>query len=113
MRVTASQQGMRVWRNNVGALKDGQGNWIRFGLANDSKQMNETIKSADLIGCNPRVITHADLGAVIGQFVSLECKPVGWKYTGTAREQAQKRWADMINALGGDARFVSDPAQLL
>lgn len=48
----ASRAGARLWRNNVGDCKDERGRLIRYGLCNTSKQMNEQIKSSDLIGIN-------------------------------------------------------------
>ena len=108
VRVAASAAGMRLWRNNVGAFHDdARGIHVRFGLANDSKQVNNVIKSADLIGIRPRLITLTDVGRRFGQFVSLECKSAGWRYTGTERERAQEAWAALITSLGGVARFVS------
>lgn len=113
VRVAASKAGMRVWRNNVGAFEDPRtGAWVRFGLANDTPAMNTEIKSADLIGIRPRIIAAADVGTLIGQFVSFEVKASDWRYTATAREVAQKRWADLVTALGGEARFVSDPSHV-
>ena len=100
--------GMRLWRNNVGAFHDeAKGIHVRFGLANDSKQVNSVIKSGDLIGIRPRVITLGDVGATLGQFVSLECKNAHWKYRGTEHERAQEAWAALVMSLGGIARFVS------
>ena len=40
VRFEAAQQGIRMWRNNVGVLKDDRGIPIRYGLANESKKMN-------------------------------------------------------------------------
>ncbi len=105
-RLSASRRGGRLWRNNVGVAQDGRGRAVRFGLANDSAAVNKHIKSGDLIGIQPRVIQPGDIGRSIGQFVSVECKPTGWKYTGTARERAQLAWAELVVALGGDAFFV-------
>ena len=56
IRLEASRKGLRLWRNNVGAFIDKNGNFIRYGLANDSKRMNDLIKSSDLIGIRP--VTH-------------------------------------------------------
>lgn len=112
-RVRASRQGMCLWRNNVGAFHDQERNtFVRFGLANDSAQVNRVVKSADLIGIRPVLITPAHLGRTIGQFVSLECKHGGWKWTGSEREIAQHAWALRVAALGGDGRFISDADQL-
>lgn len=112
IRLEASQKGARLWRNNVGSLQDAQGNWVRFGLANDSPIMNSLCKSSDLIGINPRRITQQDVGTVIGQFLSREVKRDGWKYAGTPREVAQLRWIEIIAALGGDACFATSPGTI-
>lgn len=112
-RVIASQVGMRLWRNNVGVLPQPEtGTPIRFGLANDSAQINKVLKSGDLIGIRPFVIQHYHIGSVIGQFVSFEIKRAGWKYSGTDRERAQEAWAALVTSLGGVARFISDPTAI-
>jgi len=107
IRLEASQLGARLWRNNVGALLTPSGQFMRFGLANDSAQLNRVIKSADLIGIRPIVITPEHVGQTIGQFISREVKNPDWKYTGTDRERAQLAWAELVNSLGGDACFTT------
>ncbi len=107
IRIAASEHGWRLFRNNVGVATSESGRPVRYGLANDSKQLNTQIKSSDLIGIRPVVITADMVGQTIGQFVSLEVKRSDWKYTGTDREQAQDAWIDLINRLGGYARFVT------
>ena len=107
VRLEASSKRMRLWRNNVGAGIMQDGSFVRFGLANDSKQMNEHIKSHDLIGIRPVLIEPHHVGKIIGQFMSREIKPYGWVYTGTKREEAQLRWAILIASLGGDACFAT------
>lgn len=106
-RLVASRAGGRLWRNNSGAFQDTHGSWIRYGLCNDSKRVNRSIKSADLIGIMPIVITQTMVGTIVGQFVAREVKSPGWKYTGTDREEAQRNFLTLVTALGGDARFVS------
>lgn len=110
VRIEAAQAGVWLTRNNVGAFMDPDtGRLIRYGLANESKAQNQAIKSADLIGFRKRVILDSDVGTVIAQFVSRECKAEGWHYTGSKREIAQAAWRDFINTNGGDAAFASGP----
>ena len=106
IRLNASKKGIYLWRNNNGAVHTTDGRFIRFGLANDSKQLNEKLKSADLIGIKPLVVTTEMVGKTVGIFFSREVKREGWKYTGTAREIAQLAWINLINSLGGDASFI-------
>ena|ERR1700728_1435946 len=106
IRLEASQRGCRLWRNNVGATYTPTGQFIRYGLANDSVALNRAIKSADLIGIRPLLITPAHVGQIVGQFISREVKHPTWKYSGNDRERAQLAWADLINSLGGDACFA-------
>lgn len=112
VRLEAARRGVRLFRNNVGALKDMRGVPVRFGLANDSKKLNEVIKSADLIGWRPVTITQAHVGQRIAQFVSRECKARGWTYTGDAHEKAQMAWLELVTAGGGDAKFTTGEGSL-
>ncbi len=102
----ASDKGCRLWRNNVGALHTADGNFLRYGLANESSQINKVFKSADLIGIRPIKITQDYVGHTIGQFVSREIKKSGWRYSGNEREKAQLNWAELILSFGGDACFA-------
>ncbi len=112
VRLEASSKGLRVWRNNVGVLMDERGIPVRYGLANDSKQMNTHIKSSDLIGIRPVRILPCMVGSVIGQFVAREVKRANWKYTGTARELAQLRYLELVVSLGGDGAFANSEGSL-
>lgn len=112
VRLEASKLGKRLWRNNVGAGYLTDKTFVRFGLANDSPAVNKMMKSGDLIGLEPILITTAHVGTTIGRFLSREIKRPGWKYTGTEREKAQLHWADMIMSLGGNAAIVTGPGSL-
>lgn len=112
VRLEASRKGGRLWRNNVGAGYTEDGSFMRWGLANDSAQVNKVVKSADLIGLIPVTITEAHVGTVFGRFLSREVKSAGWKYSGTDREVAQLNWATLISALGGDAGFATGEGTL-
>lgn len=112
VRLEAGRKGVKLWRNNVGVLMDARGVPVRYGLANDSKRLNEVCKSGDLIGWRPVVITADMVGAKIAQFVSRECKRPNWAYTGTEHEVAQLKWAQAVAADGGDAKFVTGEGTL-
>ena len=109
--------GMTPMRNNVGACQDQTGRLIRYGLMNDTKDLNDRIKSSDLITVRPMLVTQDWVGHVVGVFAAIECKETGWKLTpGDKRGQAQKRFHDLIHAAGGFAGFatsVDDAREIL
>jgi len=112
VRLEAAHKGLKLWRNNVGVLTDERGIPVRYGLANDSPKLNAVLKSGDLIGWRPLVITQEMVGSKIAQFVSRECKRPGWVYTGSQHEQAQLKWVQLIVADGGDACFTQGEGSL-
>lgn len=113
VRLEAAQKHKRLWRNNVGAIKDERGVPVRYGLANDSKSLNTELKSADLIGWEPILITADMVGMTFARFLSVECKHENWTPgEHPEREQAQQRWADLVNAAGGRALIVTKPGSL-
>lgn len=112
IRLEAAQKGVRLWRNNVGALQDETGRWVRYGLANDSAGLNKRLKSSDLIGWRPVAITAEMVGRILAQFVAREVKAPGWNYAGTDREVAQAAFIHLVQADGGDAAFATGPGSL-
>lgn len=117
-RFNITAQGGYAWRNNVGATPSKCEHCgeplrpVRYGLANDSKKLNEKIKSSDLILAIPRVIRPQDVGTTIAQFGAVETKHPGWRYTGTEREVAQAAWLALIKRLGGFACFSTGEVPL-
>ena len=103
VRLSAARSGRMLWRNNRGAGKMASGTFVRYGLANDSKALGDAIKSADLIGIDPVVVTPDMVGSTVGIFLSVEVKREGWKYSGTLEECAQMQWARIVEAKGGRA----------
>lgn len=112
VRLKASQQGRRLWRNNVGAVTDENGRHVRFGLANESVQMNKILKSSDLIGITPMIITPQMIGQFVGVFTAFEIKRENWKYTGSDRELAQLNYINLVKSLGGFAEFINSADQI-
>jgi hypothetical protein len=112
IRLEAGRRGVALFRNNNGACMDEDGRMVRYGLANDSKAMNEKLKSHDLIGITPHVITVRDVGSTVGVFTSVEVKRAGWVYKGTKREKAQLAWSELVIKLGGRAMFATSPEEV-
>jgi len=113
LRLEAARLGKYLFRNNRGAGKiEGESRFIRWGLANDSKKVGDTVKSADLIGLETVFVTvDMVLGAInqglpgykVGRFLSVEAKRANWKWSGTLEEVAQLKWATFVNDAGGRA----------
>ena len=98
--IAAGSVGISLFRNNSGALKNPEtGRFVRFGLGNISAKWSSHCKSSDYIGW--RTVDG------IAQFVAFEFKKPGWKYTGTPREKAQKKFIDAVNIAGGYAKFIT------
>ena len=90
----------RLFRNNVGVLRDEQGNYVRYGLCPGS---------SDLIGWKSVTITPDMVGQTLAVFVALECKKKvldRWRPKITEREKSQWAFIDRVRAMGGLADMV-------
>jgi len=108
IRLDASEDGIRLWRNNVGVARDEHNRPVRYGLLNESKVINDKFKSSDLIGITPVVITQEMVGMTLGVFTAVECKRQGWRYTGSPKEKAQNNFIELVRSLGGIANFKTE-----
>ena len=118
-RMVIARAGGLSWRNNVGATpakveyKCGKCGFhgevpqriVRYGLCNDSHQLNAMFKSSDLIGVMPRLITPQMVGSTIGQFLAVEVKTPNWNYKGKGREVQQQAYLSLVASKGGIAQF--------
>lgn len=98
IRVAAPRHGAVLLRNNVGVAPPSPANPrpVRYGLANDSPNLNRVCKSSDLIGLTPS-----------GRFLAVETKREGWRWRGTDREVGQRNFMDMVIRHGGVATFAT------
>jgi len=92
IQLRATENGSRLFRNNVGMLHDQKGNIVRYGLF---------VGSGDLIGWTPIKITSEMVGKTIAVFTSIECK----MKKGVVSD-AQVIWNDMVKACGGISGIV-------
>ncbi len=104
VRLAWPKRGGVLYRNNVGVYSDVRGVPIRYGLANDSRQMNRKVKSSDLIGWLP-----CNLGGTVrAVFAAIECKRAGWRFNPKdEREKAQNHFLQLVRAAGGVAGFAT------
>ena len=91
----------RLWRNNVGALRDAQGQLVRYGLCPGS---------SDLIGFRTVVITPDMVGQRVAIFSAVEVKDRGRP---TDQQQAFLRLVEQHGGLAGVARSVPDALTIL
>lgn len=88
IRLLLSQQGFIIFRNNVGAWKHPNGQWIKYGLCEGS---------SDLIGWRSLIITPDMVGKQIAQFVAIETKrPKKSKIS-----QSQSHFIHVVQKSGG------------
>lgn len=97
--LAASRLNWRVFRNNVGVLKDARGVPVRYGLCPGS---------SDLIGWRTVKITSDMVGSDIAQFVAVEVKTP----TGRITEE-QARFIAAVQAAGGVALVARSDSDII
>lgn len=104
IRIEAAVWGIVLMRNNSGVLKNERGTPIRFGLMNESKKQNATIKSSDLLGPMPPN----------GRLICVEVKEEGWQFNPkNEREVAQLNFINFMKSKGAVAGFCSSVEDFL
>lgn len=107
IRLIAAKLGCDLYRNNTGVLLNERGVPVRYGLCNDSAELNKRFKSSDLIGWRPVLITPDMVGRVVAIFTAVECKESGWVYKDNDQHaKAQKAFIDLVLRNGGCAGFA-------
>lgn len=93
---------VRLWRNNVGALRDERGRLVTYGLCKGS---------SDLIGLRQVLIGPEHMGRTLAVFSALEVKAA----RGTLSEE-QRKFLQLVQQQGGLAgmvRSLEEARQLL
>lgn len=108
VRLEAAQKSVLLFRNNSGAYVDDTGRLVRYGLANDSAEINKVIKSSDLVGVRRVIITPQHVGHTIGQAVFRECKFGTWRHNPKDKhEAAQLKFGELVMSYGADFAFAA------
>jgi len=84
---------VRLFRNNVGGLKDHRGQLVTYGLCNGS---------SDLIGLRRVTVTPDMVGQQLAVFTALEVKRPGQVPT-----EAQGKFLGMVHGMGGLSGVVT------
>lgn len=100
IQLVLSENGVPVFRNNTGAYKTADGNYVRFGVGGNG--------GSDLIGITPIRITPDMVGKTVGVFTAIEVK----SKTGRATEQ-QVNFIKSIEKQGGLAGVARSAADAL
>lgn len=115
LRERASEWGLRLFRNNSGVLKNEVGVPVRFGLGNESKKINQELKSGDFVGWTPVLITQEMVGKQVAIFTNVEAKAEGFvhreTYPKNKREHGQSNFNKMIIKAGGVAGFACNKVE--
>lgn len=105
-----------VWlgRNNIGAFKDKDNRWVRFGHDNTSPKRHKKIRSIDYLGITPVVITQEMVGKTLGVFTAVEFKDSSFEgQPRDERERAQLTYINFVKANYGFAGFANSEDSLI
>jgi len=102
IRLECSRGPARLWRNNVGSLRDQRGQMVTYGLCRGS---------SDLIGLRQVVIGPEHLGQTLAVFTAIEVK--GARGRATPEQEAFIAAVQRLGGLAGIARSVEDANSIL
>ncbi|MFM7550905.1 MAG: VRR-NUC domain-containing protein [Cyanobacteriota bacterium] len=97
IRLELARGPVRLWRNNVGALRDQRGRLVSYGLCPGS---------SDLIGLRRLQVTPEHLGQELAVFCALEIKSQRGRPTAE-----QQRFLALVQAMGGLAGVIRTPEE--
>lgn len=115
IQLAAPHQGWDLWRNNRGALTDRHGRLVRYGLGHEHPDRKDgtDLLSSDLIGIRPVIIQPDMVGKLIGQFVAVEVKDLGWTMKPSdMRAKSQSNFGQLVIQRGGYFQFATKPEDI-
>lgn len=102
IRLALGQGPVRLWRNNVGALRDPRGRLVSYGLCRGS---------SDLIGLRQLTIGPEHLGQRLAVFAAIEIKAQRGRVT--AEQQQFLAVVQQLGGLAGVARSLAEARSIL
>ena len=111
VQLAAGAEGCTLLRNNNGAAFDKTGRLIRYGLGHVAPK--QKMRSSDLIGWTPVVITPEMVGKTVAVFTAVEVKTEGWTQPTEEREIAQAKFLDLVRLSGGLSTFATSVKDVL
>lgn len=102
IRLKLSKGRCRLWRNNTGALRDANGQLIRFGLCSGS---------SDLVGLTAVTITPDMVGQQVAVFTAIEVKAERGRPT--AEQEAFLAMVTHFGGKAGIARSIEDAERII
>ena len=102
IRLALGQGPVRLWRNNVGALRDERGRLVTYGLCRGS---------SDLIGLRQLIIGPEHLGQHLAVFAAIEIKAKRGRVT--AEQEQFLAAVQQLGGLAGVARSLAEAQAIL
>lgn len=100
-----SENGWRLWRNNVALGWVGKPTKLQSGdvLLSNPRPLHSglCVGSSDLIGFKPLTIKPEHLGKTLAVFAAIECKSKSGRIS-----REQQYYLDMVSSCGGHARLA-------
>ena len=113
VRLAANALGCRLYKNNSGMAYDANNRPVFFGLGNEGKKDNESIRTPDWVGWMTVVITPDMVGKKIPVFTAIDAKKLGFRhktsYSIGTREYGQNKFFELVTSVNGVAGFATNP----
>jgi hypothetical protein len=111
VKLRAAMYNATLMRNNTGVAYTKDGRPVFFGLGNEGKKSNDSIRTSDLVGWTTITVTPEMVGKQVAVFTAPEVKKLGFikklSYNPNTREHGQNIFREQVINAGGIADFVT------
>lgn len=112
VRLAANALGCRLYKNNSGVAYDASNRPVFFGLGNEGKKDDESIRTPDWVGWMTVTITPDMVGKKIPIFAAIDAKKLGFSrktsYPVGTREYGQNKFFELVTGVNGVAGFATN-----